>query len=222
MNDNELSTMVLDSVAHIHSATPVDQIIGRGRGIRTRRRIPQATVAALTVAAGAVLALTTLQPSGQAGSQAAGHPGSVQLAAWTVARQANGDINITVNQLKDPAGLQATLRADGLPAIVSFTGPKLSAACQGYPASRAELRAVAQFHGSGGITVDPSALPAGAGVFIFDRPGAGFSVNPVPAKAPSGTTPLEHPRAANPLRPSSATGGPLAVGLVYASQQCTG
>jgi hypothetical protein len=76
--------------------------------------------------------------------------------------------------------------------------------------------------GSGGITIDPSALPPGAGVFIFDRPGAGFPGNPTPAKAPSGTTPLEHPRAANPLRPMSATGGPLAVGLVYASQQCTG
>ena len=218
MNDSDLGIAVRESVAEVRSATPVDQIIGRGRRIRARRRTPQAAVAALTVAAGAALAVTTLQPSGQAAS----HPGSVQLAAWTVARQANGDIDITVNQLKDPAGLQATLRAEGLPAIVSFTGPTLSAACQGYPASRGELRAVAQFHGSGGITIDPSALPPGAGVFIFDRPGAGFPGNPAPAKAPSGTTPLEHPRAADPLRPTSATGGPLAVGLVYASQQCTG
>ena len=35
--------------------------------------------------------------------------------------QANGDIDVTINQLKDPAGLQATLRADGLPAIVIFS-----------------------------------------------------------------------------------------------------
>ena len=222
MNDSDLGTAVRESAAEVRSATPVDQIIGRGRGIRARRRIPRAAAAALTVAAGAALAVTTLQPSGQAGNRAAGHPGSARLAAWTVARETNGDIDITVNQLKDPAGLQATLRADGLPAIVSFDGPPQSAACQGYPASRGELRDVAQFHGSGGITIDPSALPPGAGVFIFDRPGAGFPGNPAPAKAPSGTTPLEHPRAADPLRPTSATGGPLAVGLVYASQQCTG
>jgi hypothetical protein len=218
MNDSDLGAAVRESVAGIRSATPVDQIIAHGRGIRARRRIPQAATAALTVAAGAALAVTALQPSGHAGNQ----PGSVQLAAWTVTRQANGDIEITVNQLMDPNGLQATLRADGLPATVSFDGPPLSAACQQYPASRDELSAVAQFQGTGGITIDPSALPSGTGVLIYDRPGTGFPSKPIPARAPSGSTPLEHPQGANPLKPTSATGGPLAVGLVYASQQCTG
>lgn len=222
MNDSDLGTVVRESVAEVRSATPVDQIIGRGRGIRARRRIPQAAGAALTIAAGAAVLAVTTMSSGQPNPAAASHPAGAQLTAWTVAKQANGDIDITVNQLKDPAGLQATLRADGLPAVVSFAGPTMSASCQRYPASRGGQHSVVQFHGSGGITIDPSALPRGTGVFIFDRPGTGFPGNPAPAKAPSGTTPLEHPRSANPLLPTSATGGPLAVGLVYASQQCTG
>jgi hypothetical protein len=80
------------------------------------------------------------------------------MAAWTVAKQANGDIDVTINQLKDPAGLQATLRADGLPVTVSFSGPMLNASCQPYAASRNALRAVAQFH-SDYLAIDPSALP---------------------------------------------------------------
>jgi hypothetical protein len=152
MNDSELRTVVRESVADIHSITPVAEIVNRGRAVRTRRRIPGVAGAALTVAAGAALAVTTLVPSGHPGLASSGHPGlassghpdshpaSVRLAAWTVAKQANGDIDVTINQLKDPAGLQATLRADGLPVTVSFSGPMLSASCQGYEASRSTLR----------------------------------------------------------------------------------
>ena len=63
MNDNELSTMVRESVADIHSATPVAQIISRGRAVRARRRIP-AVAGALAVAAGTALAVTMLLPFG--------------------------------------------------------------------------------------------------------------------------------------------------------------
>jgi hypothetical protein len=37
-------------------------------------------------------------------------PRTARLAAWTVAKQANGDIKVTVRQLSDPSGLQSTLR----------------------------------------------------------------------------------------------------------------
>ena len=40
MNDNELSTMVRESVTDVHSATPIAQIISRGRAVRARRRAP--------------------------------------------------------------------------------------------------------------------------------------------------------------------------------------
>lgn len=205
MNDNELSTAVRESVADIHAATPVAQIISRGRAVRARRRIP-GVAGALAVAAGTALAVTTLLPSGHPG----GHPAGVRLAAWTVVKQANGEIDVTVNQLKDPAGLQATLRADGLPVTVSFSGGKLSASCQPYTTSRSTLSAVFRFHRAY-LAIDPSALPSGTGVAIFDEPGWGPGGS-------SGTPPKY--RSVGPWL--AGLNGPLLVGLVYTSQQCTG
>ncbi len=221
MNDTELSTAVRESVADIRSATPVAQIIGRGRAVRVRRRIP-AAAGALTVAAVTALAVTALLPSGHpaprpSSQPAAGsHPAGVRLAAWTVTRQANGDIDVTVNQLKNPAGLQATLRADGLPVTVSFSGPPLATYCQPYQTTRDTLRAVAQFQASY-LVIDPSALPSGTGVAIFDEPGAGLP-------SPSADTPTHGPASGRPIVGPLISGldGPLAVGLVYASAQCTG
>jgi hypothetical protein len=214
MNDNELITVVRESVADVHSASPVAQIIRRGRALRARRRLP-GVVGAVTVAAGTALAVTTLLPSGHPGS----HSASVRLAAWTVAKQANGDIDVTINQLKDPAGLQATLRADGLPVTVSFSGPMLSASCQPYRVSRSTLRTVAQFHRDY-LAIDPSALPSGTGVAIYDEAGTGLDHSPSGTTPTRGVTPPTHPSIGGPLL--TAIDGPLAVGLVYSSQQCTG
>jgi hypothetical protein len=230
MNDTELSTMVRESVAGIRSATPVAQIISRGRAVRARRRVP-GLAGVLTLAAGIALAVTTLLPSGHPaqlssghpGLAGAGHPGSrparVRLAAWTVAEQPNGDIDVTISQLKDPAGLQAALRADGVPVNVSFSGSlALSASCQSYQAGTLNtLSDVTQIHGDE-LVIDPSALPRGTGLAIFDEPGAGQPVL-------SGTTPtLGGTPSARPSLPPllTALNGPLAVGLVYASPQCTG
>jgi hypothetical protein len=227
MNDNDLSTIVRESVAGIHASTPVDRIVSRGRAVRSRRLIP-GVAGALAVTAATALAVTTLLApghtglaSGHSGSLASGHPGShpasARLAAWTVAKQANGDIDITINQLKNPAGLQATLRADGLPATVSFSGTLLSPSCQGYLANTSTLNAVFQGQGTY-IAIDPSALPSGTGVAISDDPGAGLPT--LSGNIPSmGQSPAVHP-SVPPL--SMAIDGPLAVGLVYASQQCTG
>jgi hypothetical protein len=219
MNDNELITAVRESVADVHTLTPVADVISRGRAARTRRRIP-GVAGTLAVAAGTALAVTTLVPAGhpeQLGSSHPGrHPASAQLAAWTVARQGNGDIDITINQLQDPAGLQSTLRADGLPVTVSFSGPPLSASCQPYDADRDVLSAVAHFHTSDGrayLVINPSALPRGTGVSIFDEPGSG---GPVPSPHIPG-----HGQGSAPTAPAGIT-GPLAIGLVDASQQCTG
>jgi hypothetical protein len=207
MNDEELITAVRESVTGVHMAIPEEQIASRGRAIRARRRIP-AAAGTLAVVVGAALAVTALVPAGHQ----PGHPVSARLAAWTVARQAGGDIDVTVNQLQDPAGLQSTLRADGLPVKVSFSGTPLSVSCQPYDASRDVLGAVVQPSSSGGsasFVIDPSALPSGTGVFIYDNPVGG-----VPPSSPSAQGTGSPP-------PAGIT-GPLAFGLVYAGQQCTG
>ncbi len=228
MNDNEVSTLVRESVAEIHSATPVAEIISRGRTLRSRRRIP-GVAGALIAAAGTAVVVTALLPSGHLGPPSSGRPGllssghagghssSVQLTAWTVTKLANGDIDVTINQLKDPAGLQATLRADGVPATVSFEGTLLSASCQGYSTSMSALQAVVQGHGTY-LSIDPSALPSGTGVSIADEPGAGLPT--LSGNIPThGGTPSAKP-SVPPL--ATAIDGRLAFGLVYASPQCTG
>jgi hypothetical protein len=236
MTDDELLTAVRESFTDVHSATPAAQIVNRGHAMRARRRIP-GVAGALTVAAGTALAVTALLPSGHPGPVSSGHPGlvssghpgshpaSVRLAAWTVAKQANGDIDVTIHQLQNPAGLQSTLRADGLPANVTFSSAGPSASCQPYATSLDALSTVFQVNTSDGsafLVIHPSALPRGTGVGIFEEPGAG---GPLPAPSPG--TPQNGKGSGGwvaLMLPGLEAGihGPLAVGLVDASPQCTG
>jgi hypothetical protein len=159
MNDDELITAVKESVADVHMNIPAEQIVSRSGAIRARRRIP-AVAGALAIAAGAALAVTMLLPSS--------HPATAQLAAWTVARQANGTITVTIRELSDPAGLQSTLRADGVPASVTFSGQQ-NPACQPYPYSAGtglpgKVVSVRPEGQSTLTIINPSALPSGAGL----------------------------------------------------------
>jgi hypothetical protein len=205
MNDNELSSMVRESVAGIRSSTPVDQIISRGHAVRTWRRGVPAAAAALVVAGVAALGVTAFAPAGHPGptavGKAGGYPAVIRLAAWTVAKQPSGEIDVTIRQLEHPARLQATLRADGLPAHVSFSPDSTDAACRTYADPRTEspkqrvaslktLMSVVWPNYDGAtmiLAIHPSKLPSGAGVAII-----------------------------------AERGGGAGVGLVHASQQCTG
>ncbi len=159
MTDDDLITLVREQRSNVHMDTPVEQIVGRGRTLRARRRLPGVAAGALAVAAVAVLAVTALQPTGhQAGPQP-----PVHLTAWTVTKQADGTITVTVRQLRDPQGLQRTLRADGVPASVTFFGHE-PRACQRYPKMSAILMAEV-FGGHGPpLVIHPKALPHGAGI----------------------------------------------------------
>lgn len=201
MNDNELSSIVRESVADIRSSTPVGQVISRGHAVRTRRRRVPAAAGAIVVAGGAALGVTTLVSSGHPAPAAAGkagsHPAVVQLAAWTVTEQANGDIDIAIKQLLHPAQLQATLRADGLPANVSFTGPHWTGGvCQPYlhasPKVLMGLYRSFTMNGTAFLTIRKSLLPSGVGLAITVQKIKGS--------------------------PSLA----VEMGLVHASRQCTG
>jgi hypothetical protein len=196
MNDSELITAVRESFTGVHSQTPVDQIVSRGRAVRARRRIPGAA-GALAVVAGAAVAATALVPGTQ--------PVKSRLAAWTVAKLADGSISVTIRELRDPAGLQARLRADGVPANVQFSpaGHGQPNPCRGYNGSQAlqhkviqNLRPAHRGEQTVILIIHPSALPGGAGVGLQAGPGAGS--------------------------PNHPGGGRLGMALVQASPQCTG
>jgi hypothetical protein len=167
MNHSQLLTAVRESFTDVHSATPVEQIIGRGRAVRARRRIPVAA-GALAGAAGAAAVLTTVLPAGPAALQP-----PARLAAWTVVKQANGDIEVTISQLRDPAGLQGTLNADGVPASVIFRGQSNSACVSPRThLSWRQFQNIVTGHLQRGSTtgdafsIDPSAIPGGLGLQI--------------------------------------------------------
>jgi hypothetical protein len=219
MNDDELITAVKESVTGAHLEVPVDRIVNRSRAIRARRRVTGAS-GALAVAAGAALAVTALLPGGHPAhpqppaaqpahaQPPAAQPAHAQLAAWTVVKQADGNIAVTIREWRDPAGLQRTLRADGLPAVVT---PPPNPACRVYHTSpRALMRVVTMqtppwIRGSRVVLViHPAALPPGLGLSISIPPPGTHPVLPGQMKrVPPGALPLPY-------------------GLVQASRQCTG
>jgi hypothetical protein len=213
MNDDNLMTIVRESFTDLHAATPVAQILRRGRAVRARRRIP-VLAGALAAVAGAALAMTTLLPGGH---QPAPQPGTLpdQLAAWTVTRQADGTIRVTIRELRDPAELQRELRADGVPASVTLAGQQ-NRACRPYPASPALRKRVLS------ITVDvipmrhqgppPSTSPPQPNLVLV------FHINP--RALPAGTG-VQIATSFTPVRPGLARAS-LGSGLVYASPRCTG
>ncbi len=166
---------------------------------RRRREFAVAFTAVAALGAAAFLLVSALGPASlrPGGHLAAKHPArshtdsgpGVQLAAWTVARQANGNIRVTFRETADAAGLQRTLRADGVPVNVTFTGHQ-NQACKPYPAR--DNQAFSPFGSRTGplerfganpkdayetqdaLVIDPSALPSGAGLQIWTSgsPGA--------------------------------------------------
>ncbi|HEY6310797.1 MAG TPA: hypothetical protein VIY52_08320 [Streptosporangiaceae bacterium] len=210
MNDNDLITMVRESFTDIRSATPVQQIQRHGRAVRARRRIPLLAGAA-AAAAGAVLAVTALLPGAH---QPSPQP-TAQLAAWTVAKQADGTIRVTIFELRDPAELQRQLSADGVPASVTLIGQE-NPSCRPYPASAALRKRVLS------ITFDivpllhqgppPSTPPPQPNLVLV------FHISP--SALPPGTG-VQIATSFTPVRPGLARSS-IASGLVYASPQCTG
>jgi hypothetical protein len=170
MNNDELTTLVREQRTRVPMTIPVDEIIDRGRTLRARRRIPGAA-GALVMAVAVVAAVV-----------AVGHGGPVkpaqsktELAAWTVTKQADGDVIVTIRQLRNPSGLAAALAADGVPAYVAFAGP-VPANCKVYPASPSQLQAIYQFHRNT-LVIDPAQIPSGTGLFVMDIPTHGQHIS---------------------------------------------
>jgi len=200
-NDHALTALkdrladIRDSLGDAHPSIPASEIIARARRRRVRRRLVPGLTGVLALAAGATVAVTAPLPA----SHPASHRPRAQLAAWTVVQQPGGIIHVTIRELRDPAGLQAALRADGVPASVSF-GNGQQTACRPYPGggfmTSANPVLISTVFPGPGVNIRPSALPSGTGVLLafLQR---------------------SHPQ---PGRPGIG----IEVAVVQASQQCTG
>jgi hypothetical protein len=160
------------------------------RRSRPWRRLPVlagALTAAAAAAAAAALVLTG--PGPVPGNHERGAPTrTVVTAAWTVREDADGTVTIYLRQYTDPAGLQHTLQADGINAIVHpglyapwpliFRGLHLPPLHLGYPvcyypaadlAPQAVQRAaVTHIHPNlpAHFTIHPDAMPQGSALFL--------------------------------------------------------
>ena len=164
MSDHEVLRAASDSLAGMAVASPpdVEAIMARGRARRTRRL---AGVAGLSVAGAAAGTALAVGLTGVLGSAAA--PGTIRTASFTLASNANGTATLTINpkELLDPAALQSDLAQYGIPAKVT-SGSFCSS--DPHPAGFAQVVSVnwpSNASPSGvqpAITIDPSAMPAGA------------------------------------------------------------
>jgi hypothetical protein len=147
------------------------------RRTRRHRRIAfgaVASTAAAALAVAAFLAVTALLPATHPGSRKPSHPVHAQLAAWTVVKQADGTVNVKIREFRDPAGLQAALRADGVPASVilvrslppSANGNSIPGdPCHGGPWSQfVQDKVVTGNPFRAGMFIHLSALPRHAGI----------------------------------------------------------
>ena len=206
MNNDELITTVRESFTGVRSDTAVERIVSRSRAVRARRRVPR-VAAALGAAAAAAAVVSVALPASQPSSA----PGA-RLAAWTVARQADGGIQVAFREAADPAGLQRTLRADGDPASVTFTGQK-NPACRSLPDPPFLVF-------PDGTRAMPLVQPLDSVVplFPFHHPSRADAIVIRPSRLPSG--------AGLQIWTSGTPGAPgkpyIFVGLVHASAQCTG
>ena len=123
MNDAEVITAVKASYAGIHMDVPLDVVMRRGRRLRSHRRLPGLAGAAGTVTALA-LAVAALVPGSGRATAPGGSTGTQQLAAWTVVSQQDGSVRVALRgaHIRNLAGLQDKLRADGIPARVARIG----------------------------------------------------------------------------------------------------
>ncbi len=162
MSDNEVLRAASDSLSAIPMASPpdVETIMASGRARRRHRR--SAAVGLSVAAAGTALALGL---TGVLGSAPA--PGAIRTASFTLASNANGTATLTINpkELLDPAALQSDLAQDGIPAKVTS-----GSFCSSDPHPAGFSQVVSDNWPSNTsptgvqptITIDPSAMPAGA------------------------------------------------------------
>ena len=170
MSDNEVLRAASDSLSALPVASPPDvaAIMTRGRA-RRGRRLSAAAGVSVAAAAGTALALGLTGVLGPART-----PGTIRTTSFVLVSNSDGTATLTINpkELLDPAALQSDLAQYGIPATVTS-----GSFCSSDPAPAGFSQVVtSQPAGSGSgtpqsgvqptITIDPSAMPAGAELSI--------------------------------------------------------
>ena len=197
----ELADEIIHSAPHQPSAAPARQ---HTRPVNpTRRRLTWAAASAL--AAGAAVAVAVIASSGHpasggktaenatsGSSQRPTPAASTTLTAWTVTENGDGTLKVTIREMKDPSGLQATLRADGARVVVtaSLAWPAVCGEWlggnyrMGDQVVQTENRTGLPSANGTEFLIKPSDIPAGALLWV----GLGQSGKPKGVVGPAGPT----------------------------------
>jgi hypothetical protein len=114
---NHFKDQLLIQLRQVVSENPAPDSASRGRGSRlagSRLALSGAGVAVAGAAAAAIVIFSS---------------GSVTPSAFAVNTQSNGSVTVHVRSLSDAAGLQSSLRAAGVPALVNYAPAGKLPAC---------------------------------------------------------------------------------------------
>jgi len=166
MDDQDLLAAVREDFAGVRLNTAAETILADGGSLRrkrNRRRVYGAGVTALAAVAaisGVTLASGT---SGASGTQDA------QLTAWTVQKDADGTIDVTIHDLLNLTGLQQKLAADGAPAEV-VSDAHYPAACVDHQAMTADMASVITngpaVPNGYAFVIHPAGIPSGSKLLL--------------------------------------------------------
>jgi hypothetical protein len=134
MNDKDLLSAVREDFSGVRMHAEAGAILTDGRRRRNRRRLYGATGACAVVAVAAISGVT-LTSSGTSGTHDA------QLTAWTVQKEANGTIDVTIHDLINLSALEQKLAAAGAPAEVTSKA-QYPASCIDQTAMKADMASV--------------------------------------------------------------------------------
>jgi hypothetical protein len=166
MDDNDLLAAVREDFTGVQMGTPTEAILADGASLRRRRHRRLAYGSGVTaLAAVAAIGGVTLT-SGGAGSSGA-H--DAQLTAWTVQKEQNGTISVTIRDLRNLAGLEQKLKADGAPAEV-ISDTRYPAACVDNNAMAEDMASVitigSKVPDQYAFVIHPAAIPSGTRLLL--------------------------------------------------------
>lgn len=212
MNDNDLLAAVREDFAGVRMSTQARAVLANGAALRRRRHRAYGAGATALAAVAAISGVTLAS-----GTFGASH---AQLAAWTVQKEADGTIDVTIHDLLNLAGLQQRLIADGVAAEVS-TDAHYPASCVNYAAMKEDMASVITLGPSTpepyAFVIHPAGIPSGSKLLLDVTHPASDASGGVTATGDGSAGRLWGVGAASAKDGTSVS---ARMGLVYASGGC--
>jgi hypothetical protein len=169
MDDKDLLDAVREDFAGVRMNTAAEAVMADGGSLRRRRNRHRVYGAGVTALAAVAAIGGVALASGASGTSGTSGTSHAQLTAWTVQKQTDGTIDVTIHDLLDLAGLQQKLNADGVPAEV-ITDTHYPASCVNYAAMKEDMASVIT-NGPGvpdgyAFVIHPSGIPSGSKLLL--------------------------------------------------------